>query len=356
MDIKALLTDAYNQKASDIHLVSGEPPVFRVNGEIMRQHNNVLNAEEIHEMVISVMAEDQITKFSDEFEIDFAIEIEGVSRFRVNAYKNSRGYGAVFRIIPSEILSFEALGLPEQLKKITKLNSGLVLVTGPTGSGKSTTLAAILDVINREKRHHIITIEDPVEFVHKSKRSLVHHREVGTHTHSFADALKSALREDPDIILVGEMRDLETIALALTAAETGALVFGTLHTSSAAKTANRIIDVFPAEEQSQIRSMFADSMKAIVSQTLLRRDDKKGRVAAVEILFNNVAIKNMIRENNIHQINSALETMSSEGMQSLDNHLYKLYKSGVISKENALKYVSDPDVLEKKEKPPEDNA
>lgn len=352
MDLKQLLTEAYKQKASDIHLVSGEPPVFRINGEITRQHEKVLRGDEIHEMVISVMNEDQINKFSEEFEIDFAIEIENVSRFRVNAYKNSRGYGAVFRIIPSEILSFETLGLPEQLKRITEYTKGLILVTGPTGSGKSTTLAAILDLINESTRKHIITIEDPVEFVHQSKKCLVHHREVGTHTLSFADALKAALREDPDIVLVGEMRDLETIALALTAAETGILVFGTLHTSSAAKTANRIIDVFPAEEQSQIRSMFADSMEAIVSQTLLKRSDIKGRVAAVEILFNNVAIRNMIRENNIHQINSALDTHSQEGMQSLDMHLYRLFKDNKISKEEALKHVSDPEVLNKKERNP----
>ena len=345
MDIAELLLFAHKQGASDLHLSAGEPPRIRVHGEMMPVKVPPLDKKEVHTMIYDILNDRQRKLFEETHDMDFSMELGDVARFRVNAFMQHRGEAAVFRTIPTEVLSFDQLNLPGTLRKLSELEKGIVLVTGPTGSGKSTTLAAIIDLINTNKAGHILTIEDPIEFVHQSKKCLVSQREVGPHTHSFANALKSALREDPDIILVGEMRDLETIQLALTAAETGHLVFGTLHTSSAPKTIDRIVDVFPAGEQAQIRAMFAESCRAVISQALLRKKDGKGRVAALEIMIGTPAVRNLIREGKIAQLPSALQTGQKWGMQTLDQHLKDLAFKGVVDKEQAMLYASDPELF-----------
>ena len=345
MDIAELLLFAHKQGASDLHLSAGEPPRIRVHGEMMPVKVPPLDKKEVHTMIYDILNDRQRKIFEETHDMDFSMELGDVARFRVNAFVQHRGEAAVFRTIPTEILSFDQLNLPSTMRKLSELEKGIVLVTGPTGSGKSTTLAAIIDLINDNKAGHILTIEDPIEFVHQSKKCLISQREVGPHTNSFANALKSALREDPDIILVGEMRDLETIQLALTAAETGHLVFGTLHTSSAPKTIDRIVDVFPSGEQAQIRAMFAESCRAVISQALLRKKDGKGRVAALEIMIGTPAVRNLIREGKIAQLPSALQTGQKWGMQTLDQHLKDLVFKGVVDKEQAMLYASDPELF-----------
>ena len=330
MDISELLTLAFNQEASDLHISAGEPPMLRIDGSIKRVKLPAFTPEDTKTLIYDVMNDAQRKSFEEHSELDFSIDLGDKARFRVNVFRQRRGLGAVFRLIPSKILTLEQLGMPPVITQITNQPKGLVLVTGPTGSGKSTTLAAMINYLNETEDFHILTIEDPIEFVHQSKRCLVNQRELGLNTKSFSAALKSALREDPDIILVGELRDLETIQLALTAAETGHLVFATLHTSSAPKTVDRIIDVFPANQQSQIRAMVAESLQAVISQTLLKKP-LGGRVAALEILIGTVAVRNLIREGKIHQLPSAMQTGHSFGMQSLDMHLQDLVGRGLIS-------------------------
>jgi twitching motility protein PilT len=320
---------------SDYHFSAGERPIFRVDGDVKRVEGDVLTDEYARKLILSSMTEDQMKELSETLDSDYAIEVKGLARYRVNVFFHHRGIGAVMRTIPSEVLSMEDLGMGDEFKKLASVPRGIVLVTGPTGSGKSTTLAAMVDYINAEKGEHILTIEDPIEFVHKSKKSLISQREVMRDTHSFNNALKAALREDPDIILVGEMRDLETIKLALSAAETGHLVMGTLHTTSAAKTIDRIVDVFPAEEKEMIRNMMAESIQAVVSQVLLKREGG-GRVAAHEILVGTPAIRALIKENKIAQMYSTMQTGAKDGMRTLENTLVKLMKEGIISYENAL--------------------
>jgi len=338
MDITELLTFGVSNKASDLHLSSGLPPMLRVNGEIRKVNLPPLEPTEVKNMVYDIMNDNIRKVFEQNMEVDFAFEIPNISRFRANIFMQTRGIGAVFRTIPSKILSLEKLNAPKIFKEIASFTKGLVLVTGPTGSGKSTTLAAMIDYINDTDYQHILTVEDPVEFVHTSKRSLVNQRELNTHTHSFANALKSALREDPDSVLVGELRDLETIRLALTAAETGHLVFGTLHTSSAAKTIDRVVDVFPAGEKEMVRVMLSESLRAVISQLLIKKKDESGRVAAHEIMIVNSAIKNLIRENKVSQINAAIQTGQQFGMQTMDQSLIKLVKSGEVSADAAAVY------------------
>ena len=327
--MEALLREAAEKGASDLHLSSGEPPMLRVHGDLVRTEHPALAPENVTELVNSVMNERQRSQFNSEHEVDFACDLPGKGRFRVNVFLHSRGPGAVLRTIPTKIPSLESLHMPPVLKELCTRERGLVLVTGPTGSGKSTTLAAMVDVINQTWDAHILTVEDPIEFVHPPKRCLVNQREVGPHTGSFTNALRSALREDPDVILIGEMRDLETISLALTAAETGHLVFGTLHTSSAPKTIDRIIDVFPAGQQAQIRTMLSESLEAVVAQTLVKKKGG-GRVAACEILVGVPAVRNLIREAKLHQIPSMMQTGQRVGMQTLDMALADLVKRGMI--------------------------
>ncbi|HJQ83384.1 MAG TPA: type IV pilus twitching motility protein PilT [Candidatus Binatia bacterium] len=324
-----LLREASEKGASDLHLSAGEPPLLRVHGDLVRTEHGPQNADAVTTLVNSIMSDAQKTYFQAEHEVDFACELAGKGRFRVNVFMHSRGPGAVLRSIPSQIPSLDSLAMPAVLKELCTRERGLVLVTGPTGSGKSTTLAAMIDVINQTWDAHILTVEDPIEFVHPPKRCLVNQREVGPHTNSFSNALRSALREDPDVILIGEMRDLETISLALTAAETGHLVFGTLHTSSAPKTIDRIIDVFPAGQQGQIRTMLSESLEAVVAQTLLKKKGG-GRIAACEILVGNSAVRNLIREGKLHQIPSMMQTGQRLGMQTLDMALADLVKRGLI--------------------------
>ncbi|MFO7909102.1 type IV pilus twitching motility protein PilT [Vreelandella aquamarina] len=334
MDITELLAFSAKQNASDLHLSSGLPPMIRVDGDIRRLNVPAMENKEVRALIYDIMGDRQRRDYEEHLEVDFSFEVPGIARFRVNAFNHARGAGAVFRTIPSDVLSMETLGLGEVFERLAMLPRGLVLVTGPTGSGKSTTLAAMIDYVNNHRYEHILTIEDPVEFVHTSKRCLINQREVHRDTHSFADALRSALREDPDVILVGELRDLETIRLALTAAETGHLVFGTLHTTSAAKTIDRIVDVFPGEEKSMVRSMLSESLQAVVSQTLLKREGG-GRVAAHEILIATSAIRNLIREDKIAQIYSAMQTSGGLGMQTLDASLKQLVKEGLVTREDA---------------------
>jgi twitching motility protein PilT len=334
VDIAQLLTFSVKNNASDLHLSAGVPPMIRVDGDVKRVNMPALSHKEVHSMVYDIMNDRQRKDFEEFFETDFSFEIPKLARFRVNAFNQARGAGAVFRTIPSEILTLEDLGAPVIFKDISMYPRGIVLVTGPTGSGKSTTLAAMIDYVNDNKPDHILTIEDPIEFVHQSKRSLINQREVHRDTLGFSEALRSALREDPDVILVGEMRDLETIRLALTAAETGHLVFGTLHTSSAAKTIDRIVDVFPAAEKEMVRSMLSESLRAVISQTLLKRIGG-GRIAAHEIMMGTPAIRNLIREGKIAQMYSAIQTGQSVGMQTLDQNLKDLLSKGTISKEEA---------------------
>lgn len=334
MDVTALLTFASQAGASDVHLSSGEPPMIRLHGEMKRLDHPALSREKVHDMIYDIMNDGQRKSFEERLELDFSFDMGAIGRFRVNVFMQQRGEGVVFRTIPSKILSVEQLGLPQILKKMTDKEKGLILVTGPTGSGKSTTLAAMVDYLNDTFEGHIITIEDPIEFTHRSKKCLVNQRELGAHTYSFANALRAVLREDPDIILVGEMRDLETIQLAITAAETGHLVFGTLHSPSAPGTVDRVIDVFPAEQQAQIRAQFADAIEAVVTQTLCKKKGG-GRVAALEILVATTAVRNLIREGKNHQIPSAMQVGQKDGMQTMDMALIELANKGLITREEA---------------------
>jgi twitching motility protein PilT len=334
MDVSELLIFAVKQKASDIHLSAGEPPIFRIHGDIKKIEMDPLTKDQTHKMIYDILSDRQRKVFEENKELDFSISLgEEYGRFRVNCFYQNRGESAVFRTIPSSVKSFEELGLPKVCRKISGYKKGLVLVTGPTGSGKSTTLAAMIDLINNERKEHILTIEDPIEFVHTSKNCLVNQRELNEHTYSFANALKSALREDPDVILVGEMRDLETIQLAITAAETGHLVFATLHTNSAPKTIDRIIDVFPAEQQAQIRTQFSETIQAVVSQRLLKKRDGTGRVASLEIMIGTPAIRNLIREGKISQIPSSMQTGQKYGMQTMDAAIKELINRKIIDPE-----------------------
>ncbi|WP_110647783.1 type IV pilus twitching motility protein PilT [Salinicola peritrichatus] len=334
MDITELLAFSAKQDASDLHLSAGLPPMIRVDGDMRRLNVPALDDSQVKRLVYDVMNDRQRRDFEAELETDFSFEVAGVARFRVNAFTQSRGAGAVFRTIPNKVLSVDDLGLGDVFRRLSMLPRGLVLVTGPTGSGKSTTLAAMIDYINSNRQEHILTIEDPIEFIHQSKRCLINQREVHRDTKGFAPALRSALREDPDVILVGELRDLETIRLALTAAETGHLVFGTLHTTSAAKTIDRIIDVFPGDEKGMVRSMLSESLQAVISQTLLKRDGG-GRVAAHEILVATSAIRNLIREGKVAQMYSAIQTGGNLGMQTLDAALSRLVADGVVTRQEA---------------------
>ncbi len=329
------------QGASDLHLVSGQQPALRLRGEIERIKYKVLDNDELRSMLYEIAPEEKVKVFEESGDIDFGYEIPGLARYRANFFMQKNGVGAVFRQIPEEIMTAEQLGLPHVIPKLASLPRGLVVVTGPTGSGKSTTLAAIIDEANRIRRDHIITIEDPVEFVHRSQGCIINHREVGLHTNTFSAALRGALREDPDIILVGEMRDLETIGLAIEAASTGHLVFGTLHTSSAAKTVDRIIEVFPSGEQAQIRSTLSDGIRAIVAQVLFKRIDKKGRCAALEILIATPAVRNLIREAKTHQVNSMIQTGKKYGMQLLDDSIMELLNKGWIDPDDAYQKAND---------------
>ena len=331
MDITSLLAFGVKNKASDLHLSAGLPPMIRVHGDVRRINVDPLDHKMVHSMVYDIMTDGQRKAYEEDLEVDFSFEIAGLARFRVNAFNQYRGAAAVFRTIPSKILTLEDLNAPRIFADLALKPRGLVLVTGPTGSGKSTTLAAMIDYLNSNEQGHILTVEDPIEFVHQSKKCLVNQREVGPMTKTFSAALRSALREDPDCILVGEMRDLETIRLAMTAAETGHLVFGTLHTSSAAKTIDRIIDVFPAEEKEMVRAMLSESLQAVISQTLCKTKDGNGRVAAHEIMIGTSAIRNLIREAKVAQMYSAIQTGAQFGMQTLDQNLQDLVKRNIIS-------------------------
>ncbi len=339
--IDAFFKLMHEQKASDLHLVAGSQPILRVDGELERIKYKLLENDELKAMLYEIAPEEKVKVFEETGDIDFGYEVPGLARYRSNFFMQRNGVGAVFREIPSEIVTADKLGLPAVVSKLATLPRGLVLVTGPTGSGKSTTLAAIIDEANRIRKDHIITIEDPIEFVHLSKSCIVNHRELGTHTRSFSAALRGALREDPDIILVGEMRDLETISLALEAAATGHLVFSTVHTTSASKTVDRIIEVFPANEQTQIRSTLADGLRAVISQTLLKRLDKKGRCAAPEIMIATPAVRNLIREAKTYQIPSMIQTGKKYGMQLMDDAIMQLYERGWISGDDAYNKAND---------------
>ena len=333
--IDAFFKLMHEQDASDLHLVAGQPPLLRIHGDMERVKYKVLDDDDLRKMLYEITPEDKIKVFEETGDVDFGYEVPGLARYRANYFMQLFGLGAVFREIPNEISTCEQLGLPSVISKLAALPRGLILVTGPTGSGKSTTLAAIIDQANRERKDHIITVEDPIEFVHQSQGCVVNHREVGTHTKSFSAALRGALREDPDIILVGEMRDLETISLAIEAASTGHLVFATLHTTSAYQTVDRVIEVFPAEQQDQIRSTLADGVRAVISQTLLKRIDRKGRCVALEILIATPAVRNLIREAKTYQIPSMIQTGKKYGMQLLDDALMDLHNKGWISPDEA---------------------
>ena len=345
MQITDLLAFSVKNKASDLHISTGLPPMIRVHGDVRRINLPAANQEQVFDMITDVMNDNQRKIFQQNLETDFSFELPNIARFRVNAFMSNRGPAAVFRTIPSTVLTLEQLQAPKVFEKISDTPRGLVLVTGPTGSGKSTTLAAMINYINENHPAHILTIEDPIEFVHQSKKALVNQRELHEHTHSFANALKSALREDPDVILVGEMRDPETIGLALTAAETGHLVFGTLHTTGAAKTVDRIVDVFPAGEKEMVRSMLSESLRAVISQTLLKTKDGSGRVAAHEIILSTPAVRNLIRENKIAQIGSVMQTGQQYGMQTLDQCLQNLVRRNQISVDMARSKASNPDLI-----------
>ena len=345
MQITDLLAFSVKNKASDLHISTGLPPMIRVHGDVRRINLPAANQEQVFDMITDVMNDNQRKIFQQNLETDFSFELPNIARFRVNAFMSNRGPAAVFRTIPSTVLTLEQLNAPKVFEKISDTPRGLVLVTGPTGSGKSTTLAAMINYINENHPAHILTIEDPIEFVHQSKKALVNQRELHQHTHSFANALKSALREDPDVILVGEMRDPETIGLALTAAETGHLVFGTLHTTGAAKTVDRIVDVFPAGEEEMVRSMLSESLRAVISQTLLKTKDGSGRVAAHEIMLSTPAVRNLIRENKIAQIGSVMQTGQQHGMQTLDQCLQNLVRRNQISIDMARSKASNPDLI-----------
>lgn len=342
MDITELLTFSVKQGASDLHVTAGMPPLIRVDGDIRRINVPEMDHKEVYNLVYEIMNDKQRKGYEEFLEIDFSFEIPNLARFRVNAFNQNRGAAAVFRTIPSKVLTMEELGMGDIFRKIANVPRGLVVVTGPTGSGKSTTLAAMIDYVNSERYEHILTIEDPIEFVHQSKKCLINQREVHRDTLGFNQALRSALREDPDIILVGELRDLETIRLALTAAETGHLVFATLHTTSAAKTIDRVIDVFPAAEKDMVRSMLSESLQAVIAQTLLKRPGG-GRVAAHEIMIGTPAIRNLIREDKVAQMYSSIQTGASVGMQTLDQCLRDLLAKGMVTREDARAKAKMPD-------------
>ncbi len=339
--IDALFKMMKEQGASDLHLSTGAPPIFRLHGELERLNFKALSHEELKGIIFEILSKKQIEDFELKHDLDFAYSVAGLARFRGNVLMQHRGIAAVFRIIPSKILSVDDLGLPDGVRKFTLLKKGLVLVTGPTGSGKSTTLAAMIDYINSTRKEHILTLEDPLEFIHENKLSLFNQRQIGEHSDSFTSALRAALREDPDVILVGEMRDLETISLAITAAETGHLVFGTLHTNSASKTIDRIIDAFPRDSQEQIRTMLSESLKGVVCQQLLKSADGKGRVAALEIMVGTPAIANLIREGKTFQIPSIIQTARKDGMQLMDQHLLDLLKTKRVTPEETHRCAND---------------
>lgn len=346
LTITDLLHFSVDQEASDLHLATGTIPMIRVHGKMKKLDLPLMSQENMQQLVYSVLSPEQQERFHEMKEIDFSAKLEGIARFRVNVFEQINGWSAVFRTIPAEIRSFEELGLPEMLKDLSLRDRGLVLLTGPTGSGKTTSLATMIDWINEYKELHVVTIEDPVEFFHESRNCLINQRELGANTHSFANALRAALREDPDVILVGEMRDLETISLALTAAETGHLVLATLHTSSAAKTIDRIIDIFPASQKTQVRSMLAESLEAVIAQKLLTKKGGEGRVVACEVLVANTAIRNLIREDKIYQISSVIQSGGKEGMQSLDQDLMRLLHKGLLDREAAHAIADNPKLFE----------
>jgi twitching motility protein PilT len=345
-DLAALLTFAKDEGASDLHISAGMPPLVRLRGEIVRLDLPALSGDDARASIYDILKDDQKRILEEFHDLDFAFELPGVSRFRANVFIQNRGHGAVFRVVPTSVKTLDELGMPKVLRDLAEKEKGLVVVTGPTGSGKSTTLASIIDFINDTQRSHILTVEDPIEFVHVPKKSLINQREVGPHTQSFASALRAALREDPDVILVGELRDLETTSLAITAAETGHLVFATLHTSSAVKTIDRVIDIFPAGQQAQVRTMLSESLEGVVAQTLLPAKDGKGRVAALEVLIGVPALRNLIREDKTAQILSVIQTGAQHGMQSLDQSLRDLVMQGRLSREEAMKKSSNPRLFE----------
>lgn len=337
MKLEKILTEAVDRKASDIYITTGSRPIFRIQGDLIPLENHpILTDDTARTYLFDLMTPAQSDEFKKKKDFDFAIEVSGVARFRVNLFLQRKGIGGIFRLIPSKIPSLKEMGLPDAFKKMSEFPNGLVLVTGPTGSGKSTTLAAMLNEINNTTDAHIITIEDPIEFIYENSKSIIDQREIIAHTESFQNALRAALREDPDVILVGEMRDLETISLAITAAETGHLVFATLHTSGAAKTIDRIINVFPGDRQTQVRSEVSESLRAVVWQQLLQKKVGEGRIAAHEILFNTTAVANLIRENKIHQILSVIETSAGEGMQTMQKSVMSLLAKDLITKEEAV--------------------
>ncbi len=347
MDIAELLLATLDQKGSDLHLTVGLPPSIRIHGEVEPLPLASLSRDDTHTLILGIMNDAQKARFEGTHDLDFSLDFGEAGRFRVNAFYGRQGVGAVFRVIPSRIRSIQELGIPSIVSQMAEFERGLVLVTGPTGSGKSTTLAALIDQINNERKGHILTIEDPIEFVHPHKGCVVNQREVSVHTDSFATALRAALREDPDVILVGEMRDLETISLAVSAAETGHLVFGTLHTSSAPQTVDRIIDVFPPHQQAQIRAQISESIRGIVAQQLIRTIDGSGRAAALEIMTGTSAVKNLIREGKSYQLHSVIQTAVKEGMQTLDQSLRDLLRTGRITLEDAMKKVVDKEAFQK---------
>ncbi len=340
--IHEMLIFAVQHNASDIHLAAGEVPSVRVDGDVRRLDLDALSADDARRMAYSIMNEKQKSRFEEDFEVDFSIGLQGLARFRVNVFTQTRGVGMVLRQIPSRVLTLDDLAAPSVFHQIAAYRKGLVLVTGPTGSGKSTSLAAIIDHINKTRAEHILTIEDPIEFVHTPHKCLINQREVGSHTKSFSVALRSALREDPDVILVGEMRDLETVSLALTAAETGHLVFGTLHTNSAPETIDRIIDAYPHEQQAQVRTMLSASLAAVITQTLIRKERGSGRVAAHEVMIATSAIRNLIRENKLHQIPSIMQASKGDGMMLMENSIKKLVDNGTVSRQRAMSITNNP--------------
>ena len=344
MHIHELLMWAVQEGASDLHIAAGEIPALRVHGEVQRFQAPPLNGDDAKRLLFAIMSERQKAAFEEDMDTDFSVGIEGLARFRVNVFYQARGIAAVFRTIPETILRLDQLGMPPALRQIASFKNGLVLVTGPTGSGKSTTLAAMLDHINRTRREHILTIEDPIEFIHTPDRCIINQRELGSHTRTFSNALRAALREDPDVILIGELRDLETIQLALTAAETGHLVFGTLHTRGAAETIDRVIDAFPSSAQAQVRAQLSTSLQAVVSQLLLPRKNKMGRVCASEILVVSYAVRNLIRENKTFQISSMMQSAAASGNKTMATHLAELLRAGDISREIALEAAGDSEL------------